>query len=188
MKDVQIQVLLNILDEVTQRYDEIFEIKERLLREANYKSTHDLLTNLYNRSYFEAKVKTLIRKKEPFALAFMDLDNFKFVNDTYGHKVGDEVLIQVSEILKKNLKGGDIIARFGGDEFLIAIKECSKEDAFKLFQEIINEIKKVLRIYHLTASVGISYYPEIKEYKELLKTADEKMYEAKRKGKDRIVF
>jgi GGDEF domain-containing protein len=57
MKDVQIQVLLNILDEVTQRYDEIFEIKERLLREANYKSTHDLLTNLYNRSYFEAKVK-----------------------------------------------------------------------------------------------------------------------------------
>jgi len=188
MKEVQIQVLLNILDEVTQRYDEIFEIKERLLQEANYKSTHDLLTNLYNRSYFETKVKALIRRKEPFALAFMDLDNFKFVNDTYGHKVGDEVLIQVSEILRKNLKGGDIIARFGGDEFVVAIRDCSKEDAFRLFKEIIEEIRKVLNVYNITASVGIAYYPEIKNYNDLLKVADERMYEAKRRGKNSIVY
>ena len=84
--DVKTQVLLNILygvyyrdsepmDEVTKRYDEIFKLKEQLLEEANYKSSHDLLTNLYNRTYFEKKVKELIKENIPFSIVFLDLDN-----------------------------------------------------------------------------------------------------------------
>jgi len=187
MKAVQIQVLLNVLDEVTQRYDEMFELKERLLQEAKYKSTHDLLTSLYNRSYFEMKVRELIKKHEPFCMVFLDLDNFKHVNDTYGHKSGDEVLIEVADILTKNLKGRDIIGRFGGDEFVIALRS-NKQNSVKIMQSIIDKIGNVFKIYNITASVGIAEYPETTDYKELLKKADEMMYKAKKSGKNKIAY
>ncbi len=183
---VQIQILLNILDEVTKRYDEIFKIKESLLEEANYKSTHDLLTHIYNRSYFEKSVKDLMKKDIPFCLAFIDLDNFKYVNDTFGHDMGDEILINTANILRKNLKGKDIIGRFGGDEFVVAINECNKECAEHILKKIQEDIKNMFKKYKVTVSIGVAFYPEIKNYDQLIKAADKKMYEAKYGGKDKI--
>lgn len=184
--EVQIQILLNILDEVTGKYDEIFTLKENLLKEANYKSSHDLLTNLYNRNYFEKKVNDLIAQKTPFALAFIDLDNFKYVNDTYGHNTGDEILINTANILRRNLKGKDIVGRFGGDEFVVAIEKCNKECAKTILGKIQSDINSVFRHYNVTCSIGVAFYPEIKEYEELLKTADTKMYNSKKEGKNKI--
>ena len=184
--DVKLQILLNILDEVTKKYDEIFEFKEKLLEEANYKSTHDLLTNLYNRHHFEKKVKELIKNNIPFSIIFLDLDNFKYVNDTFGHDKGDEILKATADILRKNLKGKDIIARFGGDEFVIAVIECDKTCAKKMFEKIQQNINYIFKDYGVTASIGISYFPEIKDYEKLLKEADEKMYKSKKDGKNRI--
>ena len=183
---VQIQILLNILDEVTKRYDEIFKLKESLLQEANYKSTHDLLTHIYNRGYFEKSVKELMTKNIPFCLAFIDLDNFKYVNDNFGHDMGDEILINTANILRKNLKGKDIIGRFGGDEFVVAIQECNKECAEHILTKIQEDIEKAFKKYNVTSSIGVAFYPEIKDYNELIKKADEKMYEAKKSGKNRI--
>ena len=184
--DVKLQILLNILDEVTKRYDEIFELKEKLLEEANYKSTHDLLTNLYNRNYFEKKVKELMNKNIPFSIVFIDLDNFKYVNDTFGHDKGDEILISTAEILRKNLKGKDLIARFGGDEFVAAVIECDKNCAKAMFEKIQEEINYFFKEFNVTASIGIASFPEIKEYDKLIKEADKKMYKSKRDGKNRI--
>ena len=184
--DVKLQILLNILDEVTNKYDEMFDLKERLLKEANYKSTHDLLTNLYNRAYFERKVKELIDKNIAFSLVFIDLDNFKYVNDTFGHYEGDEILKITADILRKNLKGKDIIARFGGDEFVVAAIECDKKCAENMFEEIRKKINKIFKQYNVTASIGISFFPEIKHFEQLIKEADNKMYKAKKDGKNQI--
>ena len=184
----QIQILLNVLDEVTEKYDEIFELKESLLEEANYKSTHDLLTHIYNRAYFEKSVQNLISQNIPFALAFIDLDNFKYVNDTFGHNMGDEILINTANILRKNLKGKDIIGRFGGDEFVAVIEKCNKKCAKTILAKIQKDINNFFKQYNVTCSIGVSFYPEIKDYEILLKTADEKMYEAKNSGKNKITL
>ena len=184
--DVKLQILLNILDEVTKKYDEIFQLKEKLLEEANYKSSHDTLTNLYNRAHFEKEVKQLMQQNIPFSIVFLDLDNFKYVNDTFGHDKGDYILKSTAEILRKNLKGKDIIARFGGDEFVIAVVECNKECAKKMFKKIQDEINYIFQDYGVTASIGIAYFPEIKDYEKLLKEADEKMYKSKKSGKNKI--
>lgn len=184
--DVKLQILLNILDEITSKYDEIFELKEKLLKEANYKSSHDLLTNLYNRTYFEKNAKELIKKNIPFSVVFIDLDNFKYVNDTFGHNKGDEILKSTADILRKNLKGKDIIARFGGDEFVAAIIECDKNCTKKMFENIQKKINNAFKEYNVTASIGISYFPEVKTYEELIKEADNKMYKSKKEGKNKI--
>ena len=183
---IQIQILLNVLDEVTKKYDEIFELKENLLKEANYKSSHDLLTNLYNRSYFEKKVKELMKKNTHFALAFIDLDNFKYVNDSFGHNMGDEILINTANILRKNLKGKDIIGRFGGDEFIVAIEKCNKKCAMTILSKIKNDIDKFFKRYNVTCSIGVAFFPQITKYEELLKAADANMYKAKKEGKNKI--
>ena len=186
--DVKTQIILNILDEVTKKYDEIFSLKEKLLQEAEYKSNHDILTDLYNREYFQKRVKKLIEEDIPFALAFIDLDNFKYVNDNFGHDAGDNILMDTAEILRKNLKGQDIIARFGGDEFIAVVINCNEECANKVFYNIQKEINSFFQDYKVTSSIGVAFYPNIKSYEDLLKKADENMYKSKKEGKDRVTL
>jgi diguanylate cyclase (GGDEF)-like protein len=188
--NVKIQVLLNILDEVTERFDSLFELKERLLAETNYKATHDLLTNLYNREAFIKKVKELLSDEETkFCLAFVDLDNFKYVNDTFGHKSGDEILIATSNIMKNNLKGKDLVSRFGGDEFVILIQNCDENCAVRVLNTILKKIETTFRRFDVTASIGGVVFPkEGQTYEELLKKADKKMYQAKESGKGKVII
>lgn len=186
--DVKTQILLNVLDEVTKKYDEIFNLKERLLKEAEYKSSHDLLTGLFNREYFRKKVEELIDMNIPFALIFLDLDNFKYVNDNFGHDAGDNILIDTASILRKNLKGKDIIARFGGDEFVAVVIECNQTCVNHIFGRIQEELNDFFKEYKVTSSVGVAFYPEVKTYDELLKKADENMYKSKNKGKNQITL
>jgi len=187
MQNIKIQLLLNILDEVTRRFDEVFELKEKLLQETNYKATHDLLTGLYNREAFEKEVKKWIAHNKSFCLVFLDLDNFKEVNDTFGHDKGDEILVETAKIMRNNLKGMDLIGRIGGDEFVMAIKDCDKSCANHILNIIEDEIKKRFKHFEVSASIGGVVFPDDGEdYKELLKAADEKMYQVKENGKGRV--
>jgi len=182
----QEQLLINILEEVTRRFNILLEENKRLLEEVSFKATHDILTNLYNRDFFEKMVNKLILEKKEFCLIFMDLDNFKYVNDTHGHKTGDMILIRVAKIIKYFLKGKDLVARFGGDEFVIAIVDCRKKEALRIMEQIRNEIKGTLKKYNITSSIGIACFPQDGDnYETLVKLADKKMYKAKEK-KDMI--
>jgi len=186
MKDIKIQLLLNILDEVTDRFDKLFELKEKLLEETNYKATHDTLTSLFNRFEFYNRLKNLQNKH--FCLAFIDLDNFKYVNDTFGHDKGDEILVKTSYILRNNLKGKDLAGRIGGDEFLVAISDCDKKCAKVVLGNIEEEIKKTFKIYNVSASIGGVIYPDVtNNFEELTKIADKVMYEVKENGKGRVL-
>jgi len=184
---VKIQLLLNILDEVTSRFDDLFELKEKLLAETNYKATHDLLTGLYNREAFEKNIISFFDNKH-FTLAFIDLDNFKYVNDTFGHDKGDEILVRTAKIMRNNLKGKDLVARIGGDEFVVAIRDCDKKCAKHLLGQLENKIKENFKEYRVSASIGAVIYPhDGDDYKTLLKKADEKMYEVKENGKGKVI-
>jgi diguanylate cyclase (GGDEF)-like protein len=166
----------------------------RLYSQATKRSLHDELTRLPNRRYFmytlsehfDAAVKN--PHKDKFAILNIDLDKFKRINDTYGHAAGDKVLIATAERLKSVLRASDLVARIGGDEFLILLPRIDRvEDV-----DIINiELQKAVchtpvifeqSLINIQVSVGYALYkPELKDVDELLRLADIRMYEEKRR-------
>ena len=159
---------------------------------------HDPLTGLVNRTFLKEELKTLTsladRNNKKIALIFIDLDNFKFVNDTFGHEIGDLLLIQIANRLKKSIRKSDVASRIGGDEFILILNNInSKEEVEKKVQEIINVLNAPIIIQdkkiEVTFSAGIAVYPDdTKNISELLQFADIAMYEAKREGKNRFKF
>lgn len=169
------------------------EMKEEENRRASYLADHDPLTGLCNRLHFEREIQTLLdeaaRNGTEVALMFVDLDDFKPVNDNYGHAVGDRVLRVIAERLQSRLRGADLCARFGGDEFLVAIAHhggdhmAVRAAAARLADAIGLEIEVRGAVIRTTASIGIAGYPiDGRDLDTLLKHADERMYEVKRHG------
>jgi len=157
----------------------------------------DFLTQIYNRKYFfeegEKYYKLAKKENRPFCLGMIDIDNFKSINDNYGHDVGDIVIKTIADILKKNTKGNDIVARFGGEEFVVVLKDISYENAIKVFKNICKNIQ-THDIYldkedsiNVTVSIGITNEPD-KSLSDMLKTADERLYIAKKTGKNKVVY
>lgn len=160
-------------------------LEQQILHNANT----DALTGLYNRRYFYEYMEKN-REEKPIGLLYMDIDNFKMVNDSYGHQVGDEALVQVARLLWKSFPSA-LIARVGGDEFLIAILgECGiptlEEMARSFLQKMEENFKKSDKLRILSASIGIAMAtdPALK-IDELIKLADMALYEAKHRGKAR---
>ena len=159
-----------------------------------HQASHDHLTGLPNRILFEDRLSLALaqthRRAEMLAVAFLDLDRFKTINDTLGHAVGDELLQRAAQRLVGCLREGDTIARWGGDEFTILLPQIScVEDAAKVAQKILTSFKTPFRInerdLHITTSIGIALAPYDGEDAEtLLKNADTSMYRAKQQGKD----
>lgn len=159
-----------------------------------HQASHDPLTGLPNRILFEDRLSLALaqayRCGEMLAVAFLDLDRFKTINDTLGHAVGDELLQSVAQRLLGCLREGDTIARWGGDEFTLLLPQIScPEEAAKLAQRILSSFKTPFRIsdreLHITTSIGIALAPYDGEDTEtLLKNADTTMYRAKQQGKD----
>lgn len=155
------------------------------LKETEFYALHDSLTLLPNRTFLIAELQKLIRNNKTFALFFIDLDNFKKVNDKFGHDFGDKILKEVGNRLKKFENKNIFIARLGGDEFALIIQKCQKKLLEKLSKDIINEIKKTYKLNHtidfLSASIGIAcHFNEEKiTISEILKQADFAMYNAK---------
>jgi len=164
----------------------------------HHQAHHDALTGLPNRVLFEDRLEQAIKKaKRSFkkiAVLFIDLDNFKKINDSMGHDIGDEVLVQVATRLQNCIRKSDTLARLGGDEFIIIIDEIKDEDlAIHLAQKLIQSMTKPLCInkqdIYITNSVGVSIFPEDgSNATTLLKNADAAMYKAKDDGKNTYQF
>jgi diguanylate cyclase (GGDEF)-like protein/PAS domain S-box-containing protein len=157
---------------------------------------HDGLTDLVNRSYFLHLMNKIIktRKKKHFAILFADLDNFKEINDTFGHKAGDMVLLKFATYLQEKFREEDIIARLGGDEFAImAMNIQEPETALDLGYKIIDFANNTLTIDHkkidIGVSVGVAFYPfNGQNSTDLLTAADIAMYRSKQEGKNRCTL
>lgn len=174
------------------------EERKNITLQIRYLAQHDSLTDLANRSLFIESVKRAVirsrRTNSLFAVIFLDLDNFKSINDTLGHEAGDIVLKTLSERIKLALREEDIIGRLGGDEFAIIIEGIAAESSLiKIAQNLLNTTKDPLLIgekaIHCTASIGIATYPECAtEATALIKCADLAMYKAKENGRNGYYF
>ena len=159
---------------------------------------YDNLTKLPNRTLFMIELKNEInranRYKESVALMFLDLDGFKSVNDTYGHHVGDELLIYIANVITSTLRKSDLVARLGGDEFTIILSDVKNTDSvIEVAQNIINKINKDIiinhEIIHVGASIGVAIYPQhSSDIENLIKDSDSMMYESKSKGKNQVTL
>ena len=165
---------------------------------AEYLAYHDTLTGLYNRASFEELLERSLlsaqRDKTKFAVLFIDLDRFKIINDTLGHDIGDKVLIQVAKRLETILRKSDVISRWGGDEFVVILRDTLSESfVATVAKKIIAWVKEPIAIDHytlsVTASIGIALYPDDAEDSQtLIKYADSAMYQAKESGKNSFYF
>lgn len=170
---------------------ELLKVKanRRLYHQANY----DLLTGLANRHHFESQLKHILasalRRKEKVGLLYIDLNDFKYINDTFGHQLGDKVLAVTGAIIQGVVRLNDIPARFGGDEFVVCLEDIgSVHDArhvIERLKEAMAEVKELDGVaLSLSASIGLSIFPEDGEDLDfLLKSADEKMYAEKKQDK-----
>ena len=170
-------------------------------KELRYLAYHDKLTGLKNRAAFYEQLEQIRMENERdhntkfTAVLFCDLDNFKFVNDSLGHSIGDELLKEVASRLKLCVRKSDYVYRFGGDEFTVIIKNINHEyNAGRVAEKFINYISKPYivknhKITYLTTSVGIVLYPKDGiDVETLIKHADTAMYSAKKRGKNNYQF
>jgi diguanylate cyclase (GGDEF)-like protein/PAS domain S-box-containing protein len=181
---------VSIMDDIT----DFKAYQEQLEYQANY----DELTGLINRNLlsdrFDQAINAAQRDQKEVCIFFMDLDNFKVINDTMGHSAGDELLKVISERLLHCARSGDTVARYGGDEFVLIFPKIAKmEDAALIAERIIAEISQPIQVKEHTlqgtVSIGIGFYPHDGLDKEaLLQHADAAMYHAKDKGRNRFCF
>jgi len=168
----------------------------RLTRQLSYQASHDLLTGLYNRRKFEEYLEEiLINVREEgrhHALFYLDLDNFKIVNDTCGHVAGDELLKQLPTLFNEVFRSGDIVARLGGDEFGIILEDCGIQKAANIADKVRQKIKDYRfiwddRTFEIGVSIGvIGINADNAEMSQVLSSADVACYAAKESGRNRV--
>ena len=161
-------------------------------------SIRDVLTGLFNRRYMEEtlarELERAEREQRSLGIIMLDIDHFKQFNDVSGHDAGDAVLRELGVFLNKSARGGDIVCRYGGEEFVAVLPGATREET-RLLAEVLREGVKDLLVYHLgkplgkcTISLGVSSYPDHGTTREeLLKNADTALYQAKNEGRDRVV-
>jgi diguanylate cyclase (GGDEF)-like protein/PAS domain S-box-containing protein len=176
----------------------LYDLSERKQSEERirYLASHDALTGLSNRTLFQTQLGRFItqgrRRHESVAVMFLDLDQFNQINDSFGHHVGDLILCEVSKRLSLCLRESDALARWGGDEFVVALTAPVSTQAALLTAEKLLETLKVPIVadqheFHVGGSIGISFYPnDGKDVQTLLRAADTAMYHAKKKGRSRV--
>lgn len=157
-------------------------------------SRTDALTGAFNSRYFEELVKSEISRSarfaEPFSFVYFDLDNFKAVNDTMGHDEGDTLLLTLTQAVRANIRGTDVMARLGGDEFGILFPRTGPAQCQAIMEKLSSLVTKSLSgRWPVTLSVGaITFRTPPAGWDEMVKAADELMYRAKKSGKDKIAF
>jgi diguanylate cyclase (GGDEF)-like protein/PAS domain S-box-containing protein len=171
------------------------DISERkdMQRALEHQALHDALTGLPNRVLVDDRLRHALasRSRSPVAVLFLDLDNFKNINDATGHHNGDAVLIEVARRLERTVRPDDTVARFGGDEFVIVCEQTDEVAAHlvadRILAELAHPIEVAERVMYISASIGISVSPPM-DGTELLRFADAAMYDAKARGRSRAVL
>lgn len=182
-------------EEFSCRINNSIEALENIQLITNH-ANRDFLTGLYNRRYFFENTTKYFNEavhiSEPFAIAMVDIDHFKNVNDTYGHDAGDKAIVNLSEILRAGVDRNDLVARFGGEEFCIVLKNISGQNALEVMERIRNNVKNSVTITDkdeviaFTISVGITLHHE-KTLEDTINEADMLLYNAKQNGRDQVV-
>jgi diguanylate cyclase (GGDEF)-like protein len=166
---------------------------KKTLTELDFHAKQDPLTSVFNRRYFndflEKEIERSKRYNHEFCILMLDLDNFKGINDSYGHLLGDDVLIDVARVLKQKTRLGDTVTRLGGDEFAIILPETDSTGAHHVAEEIKKAISKHSfsseHNFQMTISIGVISFPtQGVSVKELLSNVDLALYKAKAKGRN----
>lgn len=175
-RKAMISVMLDISENI--------KLQERLRQEA----MEDSLTGLLNRKGAIFYIEQSLLRNQPGAMFLLDIDNFKQLNDTYGHQAGDQVLTLLGEILKKNSREGDVTARIGGDEFILFLPGCTHQDILNRKADCIcAAFRKMGAAYdkvEISVSIGIAVSDTGNDFDQLFKIADKRLYAVKKSGKD----
>jgi diguanylate cyclase len=156
----------------------------------------DQLTGSLNRrgleDVFERELSRAERRNSPLCIAMLDLDDFKKINDTYGHDAGDEALIHLVRVIKDTLRAMDVIARFGGEEFLIVLPDTGMDEAVQTVTRLQRELTKQIFMHNhtrmlMTFSAGVALRRENEDQQSMVRRADIALYAAKKAGKNRVV-
>ncbi|MEZ4630671.1 MAG: diguanylate cyclase [Deinococcales bacterium] len=181
----------SLQQELSKRVQELEESHTKIER----MSIEDALTSLYNRRYLDDYLFKLYeqskRYKKVLTLAMLDIDHFKQINDNFSHKVGDDVLRQVAKLFQETIRAADMVARYGGEEFVIVFPETSLDEA----KDVSERVRRTISSYpwgnlqqklQVTISIGLASGTELESYEKLLSLADDKLYESKRAGRNRV--
>ncbi|KAF1686294.1 GGDEF domain-containing protein [Pseudoxanthomonas broegbernensis] len=198
-KELLILRNLREIQEATQaRHDA--QVSEERMRRLTEQSRRDPLTGVYNRlqmeEVLEREFATAVALQHPLSIAFVDLDDFKRINDQHGHLVGDQVLRQFAQTLQRMLRSTDLIARYGGEEFLVVLSHSNEAAATRVLQRILEEVARLPmavvdgQSLYVTFSAGVATHDsaanEFSDARSLLQAADDALYGAKREGRNRV--
>lgn len=183
------------------RYEELAaRVYSLLNRTKNFEQMafRDALTGVYNRRYFdhhiELELQRVARYPAPLTIAFIDIDRFKSINDTYGHAIGDIVLQGLAYLVQQRLRSTDVLARYGGEEFVVLLPNTTGKQAVKLLTGILQQARTQPvaqhegQSYSITFSAGVAEWTTGWSVAQWVRTADEAMYEAKAKGRNRVLL
>jgi diguanylate cyclase (GGDEF)-like protein len=158
---------------------------------ARQQAETDALTGLMNRRSLDEVVETLVGQQVPFSVSICDLDRFKDLNDTYGHDIGDRALCLFASALRNVVRNGDVVARIGGEEFVIilptATKHVGRDVLDRARRELVLQVEIDGVVPAFTFSAGVADTRESGEWETLLRLADQRLLEAKREGRDRVL-
>jgi diguanylate cyclase len=194
----KVQKTVSTLAEQLDSYHQQIAHLQSELQKAQEQSLTDGLTRVSNRLHFEQILTDLCHAvdegedSEPFCLMMIDLDQFKQVNDRYGHRVGDEILVLIAGILKTNIKGRDTVSRYGGDEFAVLLPQTTLDEALFLAEDLGNRVRaREIRAKSsgtsfgsMTISIGIAEYQRYETSSSIVDRADSALYRAKQGGRD----
>jgi len=163
----------------------------RVMAETQLQASTDTLTGLLNRRSFSEQVSSVPHHQRPLAIAMADLDQFKALNDTYGHETGDRALRLFSRVLRDTLRAGDVVGRYGGEEFAIAFPDCATADAARALNAVRAQLDAAITVAGLpsfTASFGVTDSEPGEELAAALRRADDALLVAKHQGRDQVVL
>ncbi len=173
----------------------VVKTKIERYREMLYAGRHDSLTGLLNHATSKSQLKTLLHAASPngkLVVAMLDIDRFKLINDQYGHPVGDQVIRSLAWLLRGRLRSSDLIGRYGGEEFIIALPNLGMERALSLLNQIREDFAALPHAHangklHANFSCGVATLPDYQSVSSLIQAADDALLEAKRSGRNRVI-
>jgi diguanylate cyclase (GGDEF)-like protein len=182
------------VEKQTLRYKEQNKKLEQLQEKLKQQLNKDTLTNVYNRTFYNQKIQEMLslyqRHNTVFSFLIFDIDDFKYINDNYGHSVGDHVLVELCALVQKQIRLTDYLFRVGGEEFIVLFSNTSQKEVASVAQKLRIQIEKELNIVDnrtITVSMGLTQVQPKDTQETIFNRADELLYEAKKNGKNQVV-